>query len=91
MLRYLPLCVFFAVSACVDASPTTTSSQDSASSIARWNELNSQCRGVYSDQTEMICEMRTNLGDQLEASGFCYGENAEFGYQARWDICDRMR
>jgi hypothetical protein len=93
MLKPSVVFLFLFASACMEAPNESGQTTNAAAMIAQSNELNSRCRGGSGDdpRTHQACAARNALGLQLEAQGFCYGENAEFGYQARWDICDRMR
>ena len=61
--------------------------------IVNWNDLNGKCRGGSGDdpKTFQACEARDALSPKIEAQGFCYGENAEFGYQQRWEVCNRLK
>ena len=38
-------------------------------------------------QAQADCDRREALSRQLEARGWCYGEDAEYGYQATWAEC----
>ena len=64
-----------------------------AEKIARWDVLNETCRGGYPSQPETLkaCDTRDALYPEIEADGFCFGENAEFGYQSAWDVCNAVR
>jgi hypothetical protein len=86
--RFL-LCAVLALASCSQpAQPNSNVVQ----SMQQWNQLNSDCRGGSGDnpKTWQACEARDALGAAIEAQGMCYGENAEFGYQANWEICNRM-
>lgn len=84
-----------ALAACVEQGTATPGSAqsggDAKAMILRWTELNGRCRGGSGDNpaTLQACEDRDALGGQLEAQGFCYGENDEFGFQADWAVCSR--
>ncbi|WP_262568854.1 hypothetical protein [Agrobacterium tumefaciens] len=58
--------------------------------IAQWAEQNAVCRGGSGDlpETNVACERREAIGDKLEAVGWCYGREGEYGYQMRWHACE---
>ncbi|TZG35007.1 hypothetical protein AGR1_16360 [Agrobacterium sp. B1(2019)] len=58
--------------------------------IAQWEELNSSCRGGSGDlpETHLACERRESVGDKLQAVGWCYGREGEYGYQMQWHACE---
>lgn len=86
------LCILIA--ACANPAQNPNSSQSAALLIAQWNNANGNCRGLSPSDPRMqpACDLRDNvLSPKIEAQGFCYGENAEYGYQQRWDICNRLK
>lgn len=91
----LALALTMALAACVEQGTgrpgSAQSGGDAKAMILRWTELNTLCRGGSGDNpaTLQACEDRDALGGQLEAQGFCYGENDEFGFQADWAVCSR--
>ncbi|NTE68416.1 hypothetical protein G6M85_22750 [Agrobacterium tumefaciens] len=58
--------------------------------ISQWAEQNSACRGDRGDlpETNVACERREAIGNKLEAVGWCYGREGEYGYQMRWHACE---
>ncbi|MBO0128989.1 hypothetical protein [Agrobacterium sp. OT33] len=58
--------------------------------IAQWADQNAACRGGSGDlpETNVACERREAIGDKLEAVGWCYGREGEYGYQMRWHACE---
>jgi len=54
--------------------------------IAEWLDLNSKCRGGRGDDplTEKYCEARELLSPRIEAHGYTYGCDGDFGYQLHW-------
>lgn len=38
-------------------------------------------------EAQTACDRREALSRRLEARGWCFGEGAEFGYQAAWAEC----
>lgn len=99
MIRYFSisltaaLTLILALAACVEQGTGQPGSGagDAKAMILRWTELNTLCRSGSGDNpaTLQACEDRDALGRQLEAQGFCYGENDEFGFQADWAVCSR--
>ncbi len=67
----------------VDAPPAV------ASLMAQWYDQNDRCRGGSGDDpaTGQACDEREVTGGKIDALGWCYGEDAEYGYQARWARC----
>lgn len=59
--------------------------------IAQWQRQNATCRGSSGDDPETItaCERREVVGAALEAVGWCYGREGEYGYQMDWHQCGR--
>jgi hypothetical protein len=59
--------------------------------IAQWQKQNSDCRGGPGDSEETMraCERREAVGEKLEAVGWCYGREGEYGYQMNWHVCGR--
>jgi hypothetical protein len=58
--------------------------------VARWREENGRCRGGSGDDpaTGQACDDREITGGKIDALGWCYGQGAEYGYQARWARCE---
>lgn len=61
--------------------------------LAEWQELNSQCRGGMGEwsETERACNRREEVDAKISAQGWCYGENAAYGYQSEWRKCGNPR
>lgn len=61
--------------------------------IRTWGNLNTQCRGGSGNDpaTHRACAARDALYPRIEAAGFCYGENATYGYEMAWSVCNRNR
>lgn len=59
--------------------------------IAQWQDQNGECRGGGggSDDTLRACDRREAIGAKLEAIGWCYGRDGEYGYQLYWHLCGR--
>lgn len=59
--------------------------------ISQWQEQNGDCRGGSgdSDETLKACDRREAIGAKLEAVGWCYGREGEYGYQMEWHVCGR--
>jgi hypothetical protein len=59
--------------------------------ISQWQDQNGDCRGGPgdSDETMKACDRREAIGAKLEAVGWCYGRDGEYGYQMDWHICGR--
>lgn len=93
MKRILALILPVALLGCVPAKSPQEPNRDVADMIAQWNGLNSLCRGGYPSDPKTLpaCDAREALTGEIAARGFCYGENAEYGYQQRWDICNDRR
>lgn len=74
-------------------APESQGHTETASLIAMWDRFDRECRGGSGDDPSTLrsCASRDTLDDQISAKGFCYGENATYGYEMRWDICNRMR
>jgi hypothetical protein len=60
-----------------------------ASLIRQWYDENDRCRGGSGDDpaTGRACDERTLTDDKIDALDWCYGEDAEYGYQAKWARC----
>ena len=58
--------------------------------ISQWAEQNSACRGGSGDlsETDVACQRREAISDKLQAVGWCYGREGEYGYQMRWHACE---
>ena len=58
--------------------------------ITQWREQNGACRGGSgdSDETLAACDLREAIGSKLQAAGWCYGREGEYGYQMDWHACD---
>lgn len=62
--------------AAVDSRPTVL--------LEQWSDANSHCRdGRPGDW----CTKREQISHKLESRGWCYGKNAEYGYQKNWAPC----
>lgn len=57
--------------------------------LQRWAQENGDCRGGPGSEaaTDQACEAREVTGAALERAGWCYGENAAYGYQMEWRRC----
>jgi len=60
-----------------------------ASLIQQWYDENDRCRGGSGDDpaTAQACDERTITDGKIDGLGWCYGEDAEFGYEAKWARC----
>lgn len=61
--------------------------------ISQWQDQNGQCRGGSgdSDETREACSRREAIGAKLQAVGWCYGREGEYGYQmGEWHVCGRQ-
>lgn len=58
--------------------------------ISQWQEQNTTCRGGSGDSGETLaaCNQREAIGTKLQAVGWCYGREGEYGYQMEWHACD---
>ena len=58
--------------------------------IEQWGEQNSLCRGLHGDDPRMqpACDERQQLGRALDAQGWCYGKQHQYGYQMVWHPCE---
>ncbi|THK36773.1 hypothetical protein EHS39_17695 [Ensifer sp. MPMI2T] len=65
--------------------------KDPSRIIAQWQDQNGECRGGAgnSDETLRACDRREAIGAKLEAVGWCYGREGEYGYQMAWHVCGR--
>lgn len=59
--------------------------------IERWHEYNGLCRGGVGSEAETwkACEAREHTSLSLDAAGWCYGRDGEYGYQMEWHRCTR--
>jgi hypothetical protein len=50
---------------------------------------NERCRGGSGGDpvTGQACDDREATGGKIDALGWCYGEDADYGYQAKWARC----
>ena len=69
---------------------TGSSDNYSAELLENWWRENSECRGGVMPEAQGSCDRREALGQMLEVAGWCYGEDAEFGYQADWGPCKAL-
>lgn len=62
---------------------------DVDSLLQRWAAENEACRGGSGDlpETDRACADRNVTDAELERAGWCYGENAAYGYQSEWRPC----
>jgi hypothetical protein len=58
--------------------------------ISQWQEQNTACRGGSGDSGETLaaCDRREAVGTKLQAVGWCYGREGEYGFQMEWHACD---
>ncbi|PDT46712.1 hypothetical protein CO661_17225 [Sinorhizobium fredii] len=70
---------------------TDRKSLEPARIISQWHEQNGDCRGGPgdSDETWRACGRRESIGAKLQAVGWCYGREGEYGYQMEWHVCGR--
>lgn len=61
--------------------------------LARWADENEACRGGSGDDpaTDKACVARNATDAELKQAGWCYGENAAYGYQSEWRPCGSPR
>lgn len=57
--------------------------------LDRWTQENEACRGGSGEEAETnaACDARGRTDVELKASGWCYGENAAYGFQNEWRPC----
>ena len=65
--------------------------RDPANLITLSDDANTRCRGGSGDEaaTWTACAERTEIGERLQALGWCYGRQGEAGYQMSWHRCGR--
>lgn len=68
---------------------STLPSETPETLLQRWAQENGDCRGGAGGEaaTERACEARSVTDAALEQAGWCYGENAAYGYQMEWRRC----
>lgn len=68
---------------------STPPSETPEALLQRWAQENGDCRGGAGGEaaTERACEARSVTDAALEQAGWCYGENAAYGYQMEWRRC----
>jgi len=73
--------------------PGSPRADDIPKLLDQWHELNSECRGGPGDvpATLQACSRREEVAEKVRAQGWCYGENAAYGYQAEWRECGNPR
>lgn len=77
----------------VEAPPEAADDPAPAAAAAEllntWLRQNEDCRGGSGDDpaTDVACEARERTGEALTRAGWCYGENAAYGYQMEWLPC----
>lgn len=57
--------------------------------ISQWQDENGTCRGGSGDSplTLSACERREAIGSKVQAVGWCYGREGDYGYQMQWHAC----
>ncbi|MDQ0318978.1 hypothetical protein QO002_001116 [Pararhizobium capsulatum DSM 1112] len=57
--------------------------------ISQWERQNGDCRGGPGNSAETLraCDRRDAVGAKLDAVGWCYGREGEYGYQMEWHVC----
>lgn len=57
--------------------------------VKLWHQDNSSCRGSSGVDPDTFppCLRRQKTGEQLDAKGYCYGKDGEYGYQMEWHRC----
>jgi hypothetical protein len=55
--------------------------------IENWRRKNGECRDGAMPEAQVFCDQREAITRVLEDSGWCFGEDAEFSYQADWAPC----
>lgn len=60
-----------------------------AALIRVWSAQNDHCRGGSGDDpaTAQACDDREMTEGKIDRLGWCYGEDAKYGYQAHWARC----
>lgn len=58
--------------------------------LLRWYNQDDKCRGGYisNPETAKACDAREYTQKSLDAAGWCYGRQGEYGYQMKWHRCD---
>ena len=67
------------------AAPLLTSEAEAV--IATWWEENDKCRGGTMPAAQTFCDRREALSRELYNQGWCFGEGAQYTYQANWARC----
>jgi hypothetical protein len=85
-MRRLAFAAFFTVAVFLAILTSASASSSTDQLIAKWNELNSKCRGGSGDNPKTLeaCDARDELSSILEAMGYSYGCDGEAGYQSFW-------
>lgn len=80
------------------AAPSTSRAAETAPAepralLDRWAQENEACRGGAGDAaaTDRACAARDVTDAELQRTGWCYGENAAYGYQSEWRACGSPR
>lgn len=90
MLRDKGLCLNDEINfvSCKKKASVQTDSVNVQALIAKWNNVNSRCRG--SDDMS-ACDTRNVLDMKLYKAGWCYGKKTDDGaYAYRWHQCTRV-
>jgi len=76
-----------------EARPSSQTALSVEELLRRYDVENEGCRGGSGDdpETDRACERREQVSAQLQAAGWCYGENAAYGYQMEWRRCGDPR
>lgn len=69
------------------SAPTAALPAHISELLSREGEMNRRCRGTEGATSPTVCDQRNELGRQLNAQGWCYGRDGEFGYQNEWHVC----
>lgn len=75
------------IAARAEAGAERRAAQAATQLIAHWAEANDGCRNEPFTQASLKCADRDRLDRQLAEAGYCYGEGADYGYEAEWAIC----
>ena len=77
-------------SASTTAPPVAVSTEEL---LKRYDAEDEGCRGGSGDnpETDRACVRREEVSARLKAAGWCFGENAAYGYQMEWRRCGDPR
>lgn len=65
---------------------------DTGELVSAWDDANSRCRGGSGNEPKTLaaCGERDSYDVMLAGRQWCYGENAQAGYQAFWAPCAKL-